>query len=234
MNFSIKHLLGSIPICLALLSQTGYAQTSEPTTNWDNQSYLINKVAWGKEQWRFSGELQTRFKNHLTELQQWQLEAVATYMPSEKWEVVPDFRFTVTPSSVEYRPGLGIIYKNLFTKSQLVHQVKWQWDKESTGYSSHGLRYAIFYNYLFSEKFLGSALAGGLFEFGERFTDFLGVRAGLSLAYIFDETNTINLGYFYGAVNNGTSYENIGIIALGFIINLQKKFDHVPAKYISF
>ena len=46
-------------------------------------------------------------------------------------EVVPDFRFTVTPTRVEYRPGIGVTYKNLFTKSQLVHQVKWQYDQST-------------------------------------------------------------------------------------------------------
>ena len=229
-----KYLLLIFTFGFSFINLNVSAQTQEPAANWDNQSYMINKVAWGKGMWRYSGELQTRFQNNLTELQQWHLEAAATYLPSEKWEIVPDFRFTVTPNRVEYRPGLGVIYKNLFTKSQLVHQVKWQYDQESTGYSSHGLRYALFYNYLFSEKFLGSAIAGGLFEFGEQFSGFLGVRAGFSIAYIFDETNTLNLGYFYGAVNNGTSYDNIGIITLGFTINLQKKFDHLPAKYISF
>lgn len=113
--------------------------------------------------------------------------------------------------------------------------MKWQADFESSGYSSQGVRYGIFYNYLFTEKLLGSALFGGLFEFGDNFNGFLGLRSGASMAYIFDQAHSLNLGYFYGALNNGDdSYSNIGIISVQLIINIRKDYKYTPAKYINF
>jgi hypothetical protein len=116
----------------------------------------------------------------------------------------------------------------------MVHNVKWQWDKESTGYGSHGLRYALFYNYVFTEHIIGTAAAGFLFEIGEKFTDFSGLRSGLAMAYVFDKKHSINGGYFYGAINNGTSYANVGIVSLQLIINIRKDYKYVPAKYMTF
>ena len=116
---------------------------------------------------------------------------------------------------------------------QLVHQVKYQFDQESTGYFSHGMRYALFYNYAFTEKIVASAIAGGLFEFGKNFSGFKSLRTGLSVAYVFDHAHSINAGYFYGAINEGTYYTNIGIVSLQLIINIRKDYKYVPAKYIT-
>ena len=227
----------SITLCLVLLSTLALplsAQNSDPSDNWDNVLYFSNKVAWGPESWRISGEFQTRYKNDLGELEQWHIELVATYLLSDRVELVPDFRFTRKPDHVEYRPGFGVIYKHLFEKSQLVHQLKWQWDKENTGYSSQGVRYALFYNYVFSEKLVGTFLAGGLFEFGKDFTGFLGLRTGFGLAYVIDHAHSLNIGYFYGAVNTGEGYTNLGIPSIQIIINIKKGYRYLPAKYYSF
>jgi len=204
------------------------------TPNWDNVMYVGNKVAWGSETLRHSTEFQTRYNNDFGSLEQWHLEYIASFLVSKKWELVPDFRFTRKPDRTEYRLGFGVIYKSVFDRSQLVQQVKWQWDKESTGYASHGFRYAIFYNYVFSEHVIGSILAGGLYEIGENFTDFLGIRTGLAVAYVFDKAHSLNAGYFYGAINNGTSYTNVGIVSLQLIINIRKEYKYLPAKYMTF
>jgi hypothetical protein len=87
---------------------------------------------------------------------------------------------------------------------------------------------------MFTEKIIGTALAGGLFEFGENFNGFLGVRTGLAAAYVFNKAHSLNAGYFYGAINTGTQFTNIGIISLQLIINIRRDYKYVPAKYISF
>ena len=210
-------------------------QSGTEESNWDNVLYFGNKVAWGSESWRQSAEFQTRYNSDFGKLEQWHLEYILTYLMSEHIEIVPDFRFTRKPEHLEYRLGFGIIYKNLFKKSQLVHQLKWQWDKENTAYSSHGLRYAIFYNYVFTKNIVGSAILGGLFEFGKEFTDFLGIRTGLGVAYVFDKAHSVNLGYYYGAINTGNKvYTNLGIVSIQLIINIRKDYKYLPAKYITF
>lgn len=55
--------------------------------------------------------MQVRLKDDLQSLDNWFLEGVATYMLSEQWEIVPDFRMSIKPEEVEHRLGLGVIYK---------------------------------------------------------------------------------------------------------------------------
>lgn len=204
--------------------------------NWDNVMYMSNKVGWGEnEKFRHTAEFQSRYNEDFGSLESWHLEYVFTYLKSEHLELVPDFRFTRKTGKTEFRPGLGGIYKILYEKSQLLHQVKWQYDKESTGYSSNGVRYGIFYNRAINEKIIASALAGGLFEFGKDFTGFLGLRTGIGAAYILNQAHSINAGYFYGLLNDGTNhYNHIGIFSFQLIINIDKDYKYVPAKYINF
>jgi hypothetical protein len=220
---------------LAFLIQSQFGQAQE-TDSWDNILYVGNKVGWGEnEKYRHTAEFQSRYNNDFGSLEQWHIEYVFSYLYSKNIEVVPDFRFTRKPNRTEFRPGLGGIYKHLYEKAQLVHQVKWQWDKESSGYSSHGLRYAAFYNYVFTEKIVGTVAAGGLFEFGKDFSGFLGLRTGVAAAYVINKAHSINAGYFYGAINDGTgNYSNVGIFSFQLIININKEFKYLPAKYISF
>ena len=203
--FSLK---STFPILFFIfLHPTLDSQNDEPqNSNWDNVMYIANKVSWGKsETIRQSAEFQTRYRDDFSELEQWHVEYAGTRLLSKNWEIVPDFRFTRKPSRYEYRPGLGIIYKNLFKKAQLVHQVKYQYDIKNSINNSHGLRYAVFYNHAYSKKILFTALAGALFEFGETFSGFQGLRTGLAGAYIFDESHSINMGYFYGLANDPTN-----------------------------
>lgn len=211
------------------------AQEANSVSGWDNTMYVSNKFNYRKGQRKNSFEFQSRFNENYGELEQWHLEAASTFLISEKWEVVPDFRFTRKPTRVEYRPGIGAVYKHLFTRSQLVHQVKYQYDIKDGANNSHGLRYAAFYNYLYSEKIILTALGGGLFELGEDWDGFLGYRVGLSGAYVFDEVHSVNLGYFYGMINDKTNnYSNIGIFSIQLIINMNRNYKYIPAKYFSF
>lgn len=223
-------------LCIGLKVQ---AQAQDSSPNWDNQMYFSNKVAWAnKEDFRQSAEFQTRYIDNLGTLQTWHLEYVLTYLLNENIEIVPDFRFTRTSQNIEIRPGLGLIYKNLYDKSQIVHQFKWQWDYSNSGYSSHGLRYAVFYNRKLSEKILGAVLAGGLYEIGADFNGFIGLRAGAQISYIFDKVHSLNFGYFYGAISTmqpvNDDFDNVGIVSFQLILNITKEYKYVPAKYISF
>lgn len=218
-----------------------YAQDDEPledTRNWDNIMYTSNKFSYGdRELWKHSAEFQTRYNNNVGSLEQWHIEYAATYLYKKNWELVPDIRFTRKPDRYELRPGAGIIYKNIYEKAQtqLVHQFKYQYDMREGIPDTHGLRYVIFYNKLIAEEFLISALAGGLFEFGPDFNGFLGMRTGISAAYIINKAHSVNLGYFYGLINDRqNNFTNVGVFSLQLIINISRDYKYVPAKYYSF
>ena len=78
---------------IILLIPSVYADAQDGR-NWDNQIYLGNKVAFGKDKWKFSGELQMRLENNFQNLDNWYFEFVSNYLISEHFEIVPDFRFT--------------------------------------------------------------------------------------------------------------------------------------------
>lgn len=204
--------------------------------NWDNVMYAGNKFTYGTEKWKHSAEFQTRYKNNLGALEQWHVEYAATYLKSQNWEIVPDFRFTRKPSRYEYRPGLGVIYKriNEASKTQLVHQVKYQYDFKNGIPDTHGIRYALFYNKVINDELVLTGLAGGLFEFGEDFNGFLGLRTGVSAAYVINKAHSVNVGYFYGLINEKTNdYTNVGVFSLQLIINISRDYKFLPAKYFS-
>lgn len=202
--------------------------------NWDNILYVSNKFSYGGEYWKHSFEFQTRYNNDATSLEQYHVEYITSYLIAKKWELTPDLRYTRKPDQRELRPGFGVIRKLLFKKSQLVHQIKYQYDMKEAVTDSHGLRYAMFYNYVPSEKFIYSAFAGGLFELGEDWSGFLGFRGGVNAAYVINKAHSINVGYFYGLINDKTNnYSNIGVISLQLIININKNYKYLPAKYYS-
>lgn len=221
---------------ILLLHRVGFAQ-DEIDDNWDNILYLSNKIGWGSGSWRQTAMYQSRYDRNFTHLEQWFVEYAASYLLSERIEIVPDFRFTQKEFRREYRPGIGVILKNLFPKTQIVHQLKWQYDfKEGTN-NSHAFRYAIFVNHAFSEKIIGTVLAGGLYEWGQQFTGIWGLRVGPSLSYVFNEQHLLSFGYLYGLVNTKetpTRWTNAGIPTVTLVINIRKDFKYLPAKYINF
>lgn len=226
---------------LLLFSIIVYGQTTPPVENnrnWDNTMYAGNKFTYGSsEKWKHSAEFQTRYKNNLGNLDQWLIEYAGTYLYKKNWEIVPDFRFTRKPGRYEYRPGIGVIYKDINEekRTQLVHQVKYQYDIRDEGIpNSHGIRYAIFYNKIINDELVVTALAGGLFEFGKDFSGFLGLRTGVSAAYVINKAHSVNVGYFYGLINEKTNdYTNVGVFSLQLIININRDYKYLPAKYFS-
>jgi hypothetical protein len=225
-----KGLSGSI-ILLIFIPTLLYSQE---TSNWDNQIYIANKVGWGSDQWKYSGELQVRLKENYTELDNWFLEAVASYLPSKNWELVPDLRLATNSNNTDIRPGLGVLYKQRFEQSALIHQIKWQIDINESA-ADNGFRYVLFYNYLFNEKIAATVLGGGFYRWSENFTGVRFMRFGGGPTWIVNDVHSLNVNYFLGlsqADNLVWSYQ--GIIMVQLVINVNQAFKYRPAKYISF
>ena len=223
---------------IIVLSISAFAQSNDSIKNWDNQLYIGNRYVWSSDNWRYMAEFQIRLENDIRSLQQYYFEGAATYMPNKNWEIVPDFRYTIHPDRTEFRPGLGAIYKILWTKkqiNQLAHQFKWQADIENNGEFKHGMRYILFYNRSIIQKKLGLTSGGGLFyRWSDSFNGVQFARAFMGLAYSFNDIHTLSFNYFIGAENRATHWEYIGGPFVTFVINLDNDSKFVPAKYISF
>ncbi len=211
-------------------------QNVESDANWDNLIYFGNKVTWGKKQWMNSGELQVRLQDDHQKLLQWQLEYVGSYFLSKHIEIVPDFRYTIKPDRKEFRPGLGVVLKHMTKKGQFAHQIKGQIDFKSEGEITQVIRYFPSYNHIFSEKWIGSVLAGAYYKFTKDRNDIELVMAGVNAAYVMNKQHTLNLSYVYGRQLQFATdeYLNFGILMARLIININKEYDYLPAKYINF
>lgn len=206
--------------------------------NWDNQLFIGNKVSMLKGDWRYTGELQVRLEDNTQSLDRWFFEFVATYMPSENWEIVPDYRFSIKSEEVEHRPGFGILRKDIYgqgdgKKHQLVHQVKWQGDI-GNGSFENGLRYVFFYNYILNKKLIPNVAAGIFYRWSEDFNGIQFFRFGGGLSYIMDVKHSLNFSYYLGITDSGETWTYQGIPFVQLIININKDFKYVPAKYINF
>jgi uncharacterized protein DUF2490 len=227
----------AIILILIIASSVLDLKAQEESPNWDNILYFSNKVSWGRnDARRSSAEFQTRYDRNFSSLEQWHLEYITSFLISKKVEISPDLRYTKKPTRHEFRPGLSLIYKQLKPKSQFIHQVKYQYDIKTDGIeNTHGFRYAMFYNHVFDKNWIGSFIAGALFEFGPDWSGLLGIRSGPAVAYLFNDQHTINFGYFYGLfADKQGDYTHAGILSLQLIINIRKSFRYQPAKYINF
>jgi len=210
------------------------AQTEESVPSWDNQLYIGNKIAAGKNDWRFSGELQVRLKDNTQNLDNYFLEGVANYMLSKRWEISPDFRLSIKPDEAEYRPGLSIVHKLLGTDLQLVNQVKWQMDFDTRGNHSNAMRYVAFLNYKLNDHLLPNFVAGGFYRWRDDFRGFQYFRFGPGLAYVIDVKHVLNFNYLFAASNTGENWTWAGIMFFQLVININKDYKYVPAKYFNF
>jgi hypothetical protein len=232
-----KHILITfLGLSFLLFAAVVQAQSldDESSKNWDNQAYIGNKVATANGNWRFSGELQVRLKNNMQSLDNWFLEGMATYMLSEKIEIIPDFRISIKPDEVEYRPGFGVVYKVISDNFQFVNQVKWQIDLDTKNNIDNGLRYAIFVNHKLNDKLMSNFAFGAFYRFRNDFKGFEFVRFGPGLAYIINMQHTINFNYLISTKNNTQNWEWGGIAVVQLVININKDYKYVPAKYLSF
>ena len=224
-----------IPVLL-FLSALSIHSSPRPGIGYMGQPIVCGgtKLGWGKEKWRSTGELQFRVKDNMRTLDRWFVEGVKSYLPTKNWEFSLPIRFAVTPNHNEFRPGLGIIYKMYpKEKMQIAHQVLWQVDIQSSE-TKNGLRYALFYNHIVNEKILVNVVGGIFYRWENDFTGIQFLRAGGGLAYIIDEKHTLNFSYFVGATDTGQEWVYQGIPFLQLVINLNGKYEYVPAKYINF
>lgn len=226
----LKNIALPVLVCLFV-----YAPVSaQEDRNWDNQIYLGNKVAFGKNKWKFSGELQVRLENNFQSLDNWYFEFVSNYLVSEKFELVPDFRFTIKPSKIEYRPGLGVLYKKTTKKIQFVNQVKWQIDIDNHGKVGNAMREVVFLNHKFSEKLVSTTVAGFIYRWWPEWNGFQYIRVGPGITYIFDDKHILNFSYFVGLENDTHNWLWAGIPMVQLVINVTKKYKYTPAYYFDF
>lgn len=228
---SMKH---HIIISLLLFFQTFSLAQSEPPGSWDNQLYIGNKIAGGKNDWRFSGELQVRLKDNTQSLDNYFIEGVATYLIKESWEIAPDIRMSIKPDEFELRPGFSLVYKFLGENIQLVNQLKWQIDIDGKGNADNAMRYVVFLNYKASKKLIPNLVAGGFYRWKEDFTGFQYFRFGPGLAFIMDVKHVLNINYLFSASNTGVNWSWAGIPFIQLVININKEFKYLPAKYYNF
>ena len=215
----------------------GLKAQDSTNADFDHQLFMGNKVTWAKGDWRYSAELQLRLYHDTRDLNMYYVEGVATYHANDHIEIVPDMRFSVLPKRVEYRPGLGFIYKNLWWRNhlnQLVHQVKWQGDIWSTGEFKNALRYVLFYNLQMNDKLLLTMAGGGLYRWSKTLTDFQFFRAMLGSSYSLTKKSRLTLSYFVGYENRSDYWAWIGGPIVQFTINLDKDNTNVPAFYFNF
>jgi hypothetical protein len=220
---------------LILLLTSSYSLSQLDVSGWDNQLYFSNKITFGKPDWRFSADLSMRFKDDIGAMDVIFGEFVASYLATKNFEIVPDIRLSRKDNHLEIRPGMGFIYKSIVKRFQFVHQLKWQMDIGTDNKHSQSVRYVFFVNYLPIDKVVISAVVGTFGEFSAQYSGWMGIRAGLGVAYIFDKLHSINFGYYYGLFNqkNG-SFTNLGIINFQLIININKEYKYIPAKYYMF
>jgi hypothetical protein len=228
---------------LIFLFSTITISAQDDIDRWDNWLLIGNKIVFGgQENWTHSHELQWRVKDNMQSLDQWYYEGVATYSFNEKWSIVPDLRIAIKPNKVDYRLGFGAVKVGYFKKegdafrSQLVNQIKYQFDFDSEGNTMHGLRWVVTYNKIVNEKFIVSALVGPFYRWSENFSGIEFVRGGPVFTYVFDSSHTLAFASLFGGArlpaDLGWTYSFTPMIQL--IIRINKNYKYTPAKYINY
>ena len=207
---------------------------SQDATGWDNQAYLGNKVAFGQNRWKFSGEFQVRLEDNFQKLDNWYFEFVANFLASKHFELVPDFRFTVKPDKIEFRPGLGFLYKVTTSQIQFVNQVKWQLDIDNHGKVGNAVREVVFLNHKFNEHVVSTLVAGFIYRWWSDWNGFQYIRVGPGVSYVFDKKHVLNFSYFVGVENNTKDWVWAGIPMIQLVINISKAYRYTPAYYFDF
>ena len=224
----------SIALLTCLIFIANNEAYSQEEDRWDNQLFVGNKVSWGKNRWKVTGELQFRVKENLETLDRWFVEGLGSYLHTKNWEFTLPIRYSIRPTLNEFRPGFGAIYKMYPSeKIQLSNQLLYQADINSAE-TQHGLRYVLFYNQVINEKFIPNAAAGVFYRWSENFTGLQFIRAGGGLTFVIDKKHTLNFTYFLGMTYDGDIWRYQGIPLIQLVINLGTDFQHLPAKFINF
>ena len=217
-----------------LIISCGIPVLGQDSRSWDNQIYLGNKIVFGRNKWNFSGEIQTRMRNNLQSLDNWYLEFVATYMAGKHLEIVPDLRYSIKPTKLELRPGIGVLYKLNIRQIQIVNQVKYQFDIPTSGPSGHALREVVFLNHRFNDRLIGTMVGGFIYRWWPHWNGFQYIRVGPGLTYVFDRKHSLHFSYFVGVENNTESWLWAGIPVIQLSINISQPYEYTPAYYFNF
>ena len=222
-------------ILVPILAMIPFASAmAEDSPTWDNQAYIGNKITFGKNRWKFSGELQVRLEDNLKSLDNWYLEFVSNYLASENFEVVPDLRFTRKPDKVEFRPGLGVLYKINTDNIQFINQVKWQLDVDDHGKIGNALREVVFLNHRFTDRVISTLVAGFIYRWWTHWNGIQYVRVGPGISYVLDEKLILNFSYFVGVEHNTEDWMWAGIPMIQLVVNLSQEYKYTPAYYFDF
>jgi hypothetical protein len=208
--------------------------TSQQKDLWDNQIYIGNKVTFGSGTWRYAAELQTRLKDDFQQLDNWFVEFTASNLLSDKFEIVYDFRASIKPTMVEYRPGIGLLYKNYDNALKFTNQTKIQVDLGNHGEIATAFRNVMFFNRKINDNITATLVAGFIYRWQEDWNGFQYVRVGPGISYTFDEQHRLNFSYFIGMENGNypdTYWRGIPMIQLVIDISKNDKFDYTPARY---
>ena len=232
----MNRLIKTEILVIVLLIFFSDLNVAQDTPNWDNQLYLGNKISFGKNKWKFTGELQTRLENNFQSLDNWYLEFIANYLVSKQFEIVPDFRFTIKPDKVEYRPGFGVLYKRKFGDFQFINQVKWQVDIDNHGKIGNAFREVVFLNRSITDNVIATMVAGFIYRWWPEWNGVQYIRIGPGISYVFDDKHILNFSYFVGVENNTQNWMWAGIPMLQLVINISSsdKYKYKPAYYIDF
>ena len=232
--FKRSQNIGSAFVLLLLLIAFPKDIFCQEQSNWDNMLFVGNKISWGKNRWKTTGEIQIRLKDNLESLDKWFVESIGSYLATKHWEFILPLRYSITSGPNEFRPGLGFLYKSYpNSKIQLSQQVLYQADI-SKAETQHGLRYVFFYNQKINDRFIPNAAAGAFYRWSENFNGIQFIRVGAGLTYLIDKKHTLNFSYFLGATDSGENWSFQGIPLIQLIIHLGKNYQHIPAKFINF
>jgi hypothetical protein len=220
--------------CILFVFHLGTACLGQEVDTWDNQLFVGNKVGWGKNKWRTTGEMQFRVKDNMRALDRWFLEGIGSYLATENWEVAIPIRYSIRPENNEFRPGVSVFYKlRPQDNIQITQQVMYQTDISSVEVQ-HGARYVAFYNQKINDHWIPNGAAGIFYRWSDGFNGLQFIRLGAGVSYIVSERHTLNLSYFLGITNDGMNWTYQGIPFIQLVFNLGGEFEHLPAKYINF
>lgn len=206
-----------------LQGQTAPAETQQ----W---LFTSTKVAYAVNKWRFYGDMQFRLTNGWRELDQWLIELAPIYSPTSWLELQPDFRLTVRPSRIEYRPGAGAIVKTIVGETwQFALQHKYQLDISSLGSASDGFRQVGYVNKVIGDHLILSAIGGWFYRWRENWQGVEFIRVGGGVTYRFDVAHGLNVSYFVGKTNLVDRWVTDGFLAIGLTINIRTDWTYLPA-----
>ena len=107
---------------------------------------------------------------------------------------------------------------------------------DNNGHFDPAARYVVFINKRINDKIIANFGAGVLYRWRKE-DDFSGIqffRTGPGIIYNISEKHRLNFSYFVSGTNTGTNWTWTGITFIQLIININKGYKYLPAKYVNF